>query len=132
MASCLIVSRFGPTGDGGVGWAIDSGVAGGIGFGIDVGTGGATASTGTGLAVSAGWCDPSADGMFAAERLASGFTEFLRQADMPISLAQALDTSVDEELLGRLSLEATQQWTGTFNPRKMDEASFNAIYRRAL
>jgi alcohol dehydrogenase len=84
------------------------------------------------LAVSAGWCDPSADGMFAAERLASGFTEFLRQADMPISLAQALDTSVDEELLGRLSLEATQQWTGTFNPRKMDEASFNAIYRRAL
>ncbi len=84
------------------------------------------------LAVAAGWCEASTSSGTAADILANGFTELLRQADMPVSLSQTIDVRVDDQLLETLSAEAAEQWTGTFNPRKMDAHAFAEIYRNAL
>ena len=84
------------------------------------------------LVIAAKWDDAESNRDSAAYRLAEGFTEFLRLADMPVSVSQAIDTEADEVMLDRLAAEATQQWTGTFNPRKMDVAAFVQLYRNAM
>ena len=84
------------------------------------------------LAVAAGWCDASTSRGTASECLADGFTELLRLADMPVSLTQTIDDNADDRLIETLAAEAAQQWTGTFNPRKMDAHAFAEIYRNAL
>lgn len=84
------------------------------------------------LAVSAGWSDSAAGSGTGAEILAEGFTELLRMADLPVALTQTVDGDIDQRLLSQLAAEASQQWTGTFNPRRMDEASFVELYRNAL
>ncbi|MCA9036370.1 MAG: iron-containing alcohol dehydrogenase [Planctomycetaceae bacterium] len=84
------------------------------------------------LATAAGWCNASAKSGTAVEILADGFTELLRLADMPVSLSQTIDADIDDSLITRLAGEAAQQWTGTFNPRKMDVEAFVQVYRNAL
>lgn len=65
-------------------------------------------------------------------QLADGFTEFLRLADLPVSVSQAIDAEADDAVIEKLAAEAAQQWTGTFNPRPMNIASFIELYRNAL
>ncbi len=84
------------------------------------------------LMIAAKWDDAQTHRESAPKRLAEGFTEFLRLADMPVSVSQAIDVAADEVALDRLASEAVQQWTGTFNPRKMDVAGFVQLYRNAL
>lgn len=84
------------------------------------------------LVTTAGWGDASTSAETAAQQLADGFTEFLRLADMPVSVSQAIDEPADEKILERLAAEAVHQWTGTFNPRNMDASSFVELYRNAL
>ncbi len=84
------------------------------------------------LAITAGWSDASSGSGTGADLLCEGFTELLRQADMPVSLTQTIDEVIDDNLLQKLSAEAAQQWTGTFNPRRMDAAAFLELYRNAL
>jgi len=84
------------------------------------------------LVVAANWDDAETNRESAPWRLAEGFTEFLRLADMPVSVSQAIDAEANGIALDRLASEAVQQWTGTFNPRTMDVAAFVQLYRNAL
>jgi alcohol dehydrogenase len=84
------------------------------------------------LVVAAKWDDAETNRESAPWRLAQGFTEFLRLADMPVSVSQAINAEADGVALDRLASEAAQQWTGTFNPRTMDVAAFVQLYRNAL
>ena len=84
------------------------------------------------LVITAKWNDAETDRESAPYRLADGFTEFLRLADLPVSMSQAIDVEADDVVLDRLAAEAAQQWTGSFNPRTMDVAAFVQVYRNAL
>ncbi len=84
------------------------------------------------LVVSADWGDTESTSESAAGQLATGFTRLLKLADMPISVSQAINGTVDEKVLEGLAAEAVQQWTGTFNPRKMDILGFIELYRNSL
>lgn len=85
------------------------------------------------LALTVGWAD-RADSVFqAAESLADGFGRLLETARMPQTLSEALgDEDISEEILETLATEATQQWTGTFNPRTMSAECFTQLYRNAM
>ena len=84
------------------------------------------------LVISADWDDNDSKSESAAAQLATGFTRLLKLADMPISISQAINGAVDEKVLEGLAAEAVQQWTGTFNPRKMDLPGFVELYRYSL
>ena len=84
------------------------------------------------LVVAAKWDDAETNPESAPFQLADGFTEFLRLADLPVSVSQAIDAEADEAVLDRLAAEAAQQWTCAFNPRTTDVASFVELYRNAL
>ena len=82
--------------------------------------------------MTAKWDDAETNPASAACQLAEGFTDFLRLADLPVSISQATNADVDEAILEKLATEAAQQWTGTFNPRTMDVPAFIDLYRNAL
>jgi len=84
------------------------------------------------LAVAAGWSESSAAAGSSANRLADGFEELLTAAEMPCSLTDVMSTQPDDQLLTHLAEEASAQWTGTFNPRKMDAEAFAQLYRNAM
>lgn len=84
------------------------------------------------LVVEANWASEDTLSENAANELATGFSDLLKMADLPVSVRQAADAMPDEKLLERLADEAAQQWTGAFNPRKMDTAGFLQLYRNAL
>jgi alcohol dehydrogenase len=84
------------------------------------------------LAVTAGWCSSGTPIDLAADQLADGFTDILRLADLPVCLTQAIDSAADDVAIEQLAQEAAEQWTGTFNPRRMDVASYAELYRNAL
>lgn len=78
------------------------------------------------LAADVGLC--AADDPQAGERLAEGIGQFVRTAGMPTSLAAC---DVDPALIPTMAGEAAKQWTGTFNPRPVDAASLEELYRCA-
>jgi alcohol dehydrogenase len=84
------------------------------------------------LLVTADWTNDDTTVDTAAHQLADGFAELLRIADMPVSVTQAIDQPADEKVVEGLAADAVQQWTGTFNPRKMDKAAFVQLYRNSL
>ena len=84
------------------------------------------------LVIAAKWGDTETNPESAPFQLADGFTEFLRLAELPVSVSEAIDAEADEAVLDRLAAEAAQQWTGAFNPRTTDVASFVELYRNAL
>jgi alcohol dehydrogenase len=82
----------------------------------------------------AGWSDAGgvADAAGAGERLASGFVGLLKLAGLPTTLPEAAGEVPNSELIWRLATDAAQQWTGTFNPRRLEAADFAALYTKAL
>jgi alcohol dehydrogenase len=66
-----------------------------------------------------------------ANALADCFTQFLRLSDLPVSITRAVGTVPAATILDELAADAALQWTGTFNPRKMDLASFRQLYQLA-
>ncbi len=79
------------------------------------------------LAADAGLCE--ADASDAAQRLARHVTSFVEASGSPTSLSQY---GVDRSLLPQMAVEAAKQWTGTFNPRPVDEASLLELYESAF
>jgi alcohol dehydrogenase len=65
----------------------------------------------------------------AGEVLAGRFTSLLRLAGLPSALSEC---SVSHGILDLLAEEASQQWTGKFNPRPVGEAELRALYEAAL
>jgi alcohol dehydrogenase len=64
----------------------------------------------------------------AASALAARLEALARSAGLPRRLA---DVGVPEADLPALAAEATQQWTGRYNPRPFDAAGAQEIYRAA-
>ncbi|MEO1980964.1 MAG: iron-containing alcohol dehydrogenase, partial [Fuerstiella sp.] len=83
------------------------------------------------LAISAGWAGRGDTAEQAAETLAKGFAELVAVASMPQTLTDALELQLNDKMRDTLVEEATQQWTGTFNPRTMDADGFRQLYRNA-
>jgi alcohol dehydrogenase len=65
------------------------------------------------------------------ELLARCFTDFLEIADLPRSISAAIGRPPADSDLNELAADAVLQWTGTFNPRRMDHASFLHLYQQA-
>ncbi|MEI7701187.1 MAG: iron-containing alcohol dehydrogenase [Planctomycetia bacterium] len=84
------------------------------------------------LLVAAQWATPDHPSTAAADLLAEGFSTLLQQAGLPTKLGQLTTETIDSPMLQVLAEDAAQQWTGTFNPRKMDVASFVELYHGAL
>ena len=77
-------------------------------------------------------CAPRSAGLPPPETGAEGLADFvaglLRRSGLASRLAEL---HVPRESLGQLAAEASQQWTGGFNPRKVQEAELLAIYEAA-
>jgi alcohol dehydrogenase len=69
------------------------------------------------------------DGGAAGATLASRLEDLARVGDLPRTLRE-IGVSADD--LPALAKDAATQWTGTFNPRRFDEAAAIDLYRRAL
>ena len=79
------------------------------------------------LAEDVGLC--AADDPHAGDHLAARVTSLVEGSGSPICLATC---GVDRSLLPQLAVEAAKQWTGTFNPREVDEASLLELYEAAF
>lgn len=79
------------------------------------------------LAADAGLCDK--DDPSAAERLAAFVETLVAQAGSPGDLQQL---NVDPAMCSTLAAEASQQWTGTFNPRTVTPSSLQELYECAI
>ncbi|MDB5391359.1 MAG: adhB [Planctomycetaceae bacterium] len=75
------------------------------------------------LAEVAGLCD--AHDPSAAEKLAEYITELVELSGQPTRLR---DCGVTAETIPQMAIEATKQWTGTFNPRPVSVAEFEELY----
>ena len=84
------------------------------------------------LAVSAGWTPATNSPEVASRELASRFTGLLKMSDMPTCLSELANDDELEKNMETLAEEASQQWTGRFNPRKMEAADFQQVYRNAM
>jgi alcohol dehydrogenase len=71
----------------------------------------------------------SADDPHAAEVLAETIEAFVADSGSPTTLAEF---DVEPSRLGMLAAEAAEQWTGKFNPRPVDAAALEELYRCAL
>lgn len=69
------------------------------------------------------------DSSTGAEGLASFLTKLVMAAGLNIKLDQS---GVENEKIGVLAEAASQQWTGTFNPRVVDQSSLQSIYQNAF
>jgi alcohol dehydrogenase len=65
----------------------------------------------------------------AGEVLARRVTDLLRAAEMPTRLSEC---GVSEGIFAVLAEEASEQWTGRFNPRPVDEADLHRLYEAAF
>ncbi len=63
------------------------------------------------------------------EALASRLEELQGIADLPLRLS---DCQINELDLTIMAQEATEQWTGTFNPLPLREQDFLKLYKAAL
>ena len=79
------------------------------------------------LAEDVGLCE--ADDPRAGDYLAARVTSLVEASGSPTCLATC---GVDRALLPQLAVEAAKQWTGTFNPREVDEASLLELYEAAF
>ena len=70
-----------------------------------------------------------ADDPRAGDCLAARVTSLVEASGSPTCLATC---GVDRALLPQLAVEAAKQWTGTFNPREVDEASLLELYEAAF
>lgn len=79
------------------------------------------------LAADAGLC-PASDPR-AGELLANSIADLVGRSGLPTNLQQC---GVDRQKLPQLAEDAARQWTGTFNPRPVDESSLLELYEAAL
>jgi alcohol dehydrogenase len=65
----------------------------------------------------------------ASDALAGLLTGMLRTARLPVSLT---DVGIGPESIPSMAQDATQQWTGRFNPVPLDQSGFQDLYECAL
>ena len=79
------------------------------------------------LAEDVGLCE--SDDPRAGDLLATRVASLVEESGSPTCLSQC---QVDRTLLPQLAIEAAKQWTGTYNPRSVDEASLLELYEAAF
>ena len=79
------------------------------------------------LAEDVGLC--AAEDPRAAELLAARVAALIALSGSPTCLSAC---GVERTMLSQLAIEAAKQWTGTFNPREVDEASLLGLYEAAF
>jgi alcohol dehydrogenase len=79
------------------------------------------------LAADMGLCDPNAEN--SPELLADYIRSLVTSWGLPSSLEEC---QVRTELIPTMAVEATKQWTGTFNPRPLTVESFQDLYENAF
>ncbi len=79
------------------------------------------------LAEDVGLC--AAEDPRAAELLAARVASLIELSGSPTCLSAC---GVERTMLSQLAIEAAKQWTGTFNPREVDEASLLELYEAAF
>ena len=79
------------------------------------------------LAEDVGLC--AADDPRAAECLAARVASLVESSGSPTCLSAC---DVERTMLSQLAIEAAKQWTGTFNPRGVDESSLLELYESAF
>lgn len=67
----------------------------------------------------------------AAEQLADWLGLVIKRAGLASTLS-GLNLSLDDPTVAELSAAAARQWTGTFNPRPIDDGSLATMYRAAF
>ena len=72
------------------------------------------------------------DAGMAGEQLAAGFVRLLKLAGLPVTLAEVAGGTPSAEVISELATDAAQQWTGTFNPRRVEAQDFASLYVQAL
>jgi alcohol dehydrogenase len=78
-------------------------------------------------------CTMDGEGMPSPDSGAAGLADFLGELVDKAGLASRLtQCGVTEDSLGDLARDAASQWTGSFNPREVDQASLLALYRQAM
>ena len=65
----------------------------------------------------------------ASELLAARVAALVKLSGSPTCLQAC---GVERTMLSQLAIEAAKQWTGTFNPREVDEASLLELYEAAF
>src|SRR5690606_8015913 len=65
----------------------------------------------------------------APQRLAAFIEQLVRNSGAPTTLSEC---GVDQAVLAELAEIATLQWTARFNPRPVDAAAFEELYRCAM
>jgi alcohol dehydrogenase len=82
----------------------------------------------------AGWGAGSGtvDASVAGEQLAAGFVRLLKLAGLPVTLAEVAGGTPSADVISELAADAAQQWTGTFNPRRVEAGDFVSLYVQAL
>jgi alcohol dehydrogenase len=64
---------------------------------------------------------------------AYGLADFLTQMVKAAGLEVKLESlGVGRDKLSDLAADAANQWTGSFNPRRVDQESLNQIYEQAF
>jgi alcohol dehydrogenase len=71
----------------------------------------------------------AADDKDAGELLAAYLGQLISRSGMPTNLAQC---GVARAMLPQMAEDAAKQWTGTFNPRPVDESSLLELYEAAF
>ncbi len=84
------------------------------------------------LARTAGWVKVAGDSRSDAEVLADGFTELRQRSRLPGTLTEVNGSRPDNAVIEKLAADAVNQWTGTFNPRRMDRTAFVRLSREIL
>jgi alcohol dehydrogenase len=78
-------------------------------------------------------CTADSNGMPPPASGAAGLADFVASLVRKAGLASRLtDCGVAADRLPVLASDAARQWTGTFNPREVDEAALLEIYRQAM
>ncbi len=78
-------------------------------------------------------CTVAREGLPAPESGAIGLAAFITTMVQRAGLASCLsDCGIERRQLPRLAEDAAKQWTGTFNPRPVDEASLLELYEKAF
>jgi alcohol dehydrogenase len=72
--------------------------------------------------------DLERDAGWGRTELAAGLAEMVRQSGLPGRLSEA---SVDRAAIPEMAVDASKQWTGTFNPRRLEVADFANLYEAA-
>jgi alcohol dehydrogenase len=60
--------------------------------------------------------------------LAAGLADLVRRAGLPGRLSEV---GVDRTTIPGMAEDAAKQWTGTFNPRRLETSDFASLYEAA-